>query len=108
MFWNFPVSILHNKNRTHQARCRFLMSPARCKSAQREQGEANKRMKQPRKKIIIGVMIPTIVALIVLKRTMGMPSMNGVEMVNIESLLITGMLLGMAVAQAISAFRKAS
>jgi hypothetical protein len=63
-------------------------------------------MKQPRKRIVIGVMIPTIVALIVLRRTMGLPSMNGVEMVNIESLLITGMLLGIAIAQAFSAFRK--
>ena len=51
-------------------------------------------------------MIPTVVAMIVLKRTMGMPSMNGVDMVNIESLLVTGMLLGIAVAQAILAFRR--
>jgi len=35
-----------------------------------------------------------------------MPSMNGVDMVNIESLLITGMLIGIAIAQAFSAFRK--
>ena len=51
-------------------------------------------------------MIPVIMALIILKRTMGMPSMNGVRMVNIEGLLVTGMLLGIAVAQAISAFRR--
>ena len=63
-------------------------------------------MKQPRKRIVIGVMIPVIVALIILKRTMGMPSMDGVQMVNIEGLLVTGMLLGIAVAQAISAFRR--
>jgi hypothetical protein len=63
-------------------------------------------MKQPRKRIVIGVMIPGVVALIILKRTMGMPSMNGVDMVNIESLLITGMLIGIAIAQAFSAFRK--
>lgn len=51
-------------------------------------------------------MVPVIMALIVLKRIMGMPSMNGVEMVNIEALLVTGMLLGIAVAQGISAFRR--
>jgi hypothetical protein len=65
-------------------------------------------MKQSRKKIIIGVMLPTIMALIVLRRTMGMPSMNGVAIVNIESLLITGALFGIAVAQVITAFRKPS
>ncbi len=65
-------------------------------------------MKQPRKRIVIGVMVPTIVAMVVLKRTMGLPSMNGVAMVNIESLLVTGMLLGIAVAQAILAFRRPS
>ena len=63
-------------------------------------------MKQPRKRIVIGVMIPTVMALLVLKRTMGLPSMNGVDIVNIESLLVTGMLLGIAVAQAILAFRR--
>jgi len=51
-------------------------------------------------------MIPVIVAIIFLRRTMGMPSMNGVAMVNIESLLLTGALLGIAIAQAFSAFRK--
>ena len=61
-----------------------------------------------RKKILIGVMIPGIMAVIVLKRTMGLPSMNGVDMVNIESLLITGALLGIALAQAITAFRRPS
>ena len=63
-------------------------------------------MKQPRKRIVIGVMIPVVMAIIVLKRTMGMPSMNGVDMINIEALLLTGMLLGIAVAQGISAFRR--
>jgi len=53
-------------------------------------------------------MIPTVMALLVLKRTMGLPSMNGVDIVNIESLLVTGMLLGIAVAQAILAFRRPS
>ena len=53
-------------------------------------------------------MVPTIMAMIVLKRTMGLPSMLGVEMVNIESLLVTGMLLGIAVAQAILVFRRPS
>jgi hypothetical protein len=53
-------------------------------------------------------MIPTVVAMIVLKRTMGLPSMNGVDMVNIESLLVTGMLIGIAVAQAILVFRRPS
>lgn len=65
-------------------------------------------MKQSRRKIIIGVMIPAIMALIVLRRTMGLPSMNGVAMVNIESLLLTGALLGIALAQAFSVFRKSS
>ena len=50
--------------------------------------------------------MPAIMAVIVLKRTMGMPSMNGVDMINIEALLLTGMLLGIAVAQGISVFRK--
>jgi hypothetical protein len=63
-------------------------------------------MKQPRKRIVIGVMIPVVMAIIVLKRTMGMPSMNGVAMINIEALLLTGMLLGIAVAQGISVFRR--
>ena len=53
-------------------------------------------------------MVPTVMAIVVLKRTMGLPSMNGVAMVNIESLLITGMLLGIAIAQAILAFRRPS
>ena len=53
-------------------------------------------------------MVPGIMALIVLKRTMGLASMNGVDMINIESLLVTGALLGIALAQAIMAFRKTS
>jgi len=65
-------------------------------------------MKQPRKRIVIGVMVPGIIALIVFKRTMGLPSMNGVDMLNIESLLLTGTLIGIALAQAITAFRKSS
>jgi hypothetical protein len=63
-------------------------------------------MKQPRKRIVIGVMIPVVMAVIVLKRTMGMPSMNGVDMINIEALLLTGMLLGIAIAQGVSVFRR--
>jgi hypothetical protein len=63
-------------------------------------------MKQPRKRIVLGVMIPVVMALIVLKRTMGMPSMNGVAMINVEALLVTGMLLGIAIAQGISVFRR--
>ena len=63
-------------------------------------------MKQPRKRIVVGVMIPAIMAVIILKRTMGLPSMNGVDMINSESLLLTGMLLGIAIAQGISVFRK--
>jgi hypothetical protein len=51
-------------------------------------------------------MIPVVMALIVLRRTMGMPSMNGVDMINIEALLLTGMLLGIAIAQGISVFRR--
>jgi hypothetical protein len=65
-------------------------------------------MKQPRRKIVVGVMIPVVMALIVLKRTMGMPSMSGVDMINIEALLLTGMLLGIAIAQGISVFRRPS
>lgn len=63
-------------------------------------------MQQPRKRIILGVMIPGILALIMLRRTMHMPSMDGVAMVNVEGLLVSGMLLGIAIAQAISAFRR--
>ena len=66
----------------------------------------NLTMKASRKKIIIGVMIPAIIALIVLRRTMGLPSVNGLSMVTIDSLLLTGALLGIAIAQGISAFRK--
>jgi hypothetical protein len=51
-------------------------------------------------------MIPVVIAVIVLKRTMGMPSMNGVDMINVEALLLTGMLIGIAIAQGISAFRR--
>ena len=51
-------------------------------------------------------MIPVVMAVIVLKRNMGMPSMNGVDMINIEALLLTGMLIGIAIAQGISAFRR--
>jgi hypothetical protein len=51
-------------------------------------------------------MIPVLLAVIVLKRTMGMPSMNGVDMINIEALLLTGTLIGIAVAQGISVFRR--
>jgi hypothetical protein len=53
-------------------------------------------------------MIPVVLAVIVLKRTMGMPSMNGVDMINIEALLLTGMLIGIAIGQGISAFRRPS
>jgi hypothetical protein len=53
-------------------------------------------------------MIPVLLAVIVLKRTMGMPSMNGVAMINVEALLLTGMLIGIAIAQGISAFRRPS
>jgi len=51
-------------------------------------------------------MIPAVMALIVLRRTMGLPSMNGLGMVTIDSLLLTGALLGIAIAQGISVFRK--
>ncbi len=66
-------------------------------------------MKQPRKRIVIGVMIPAVMALIVLRRTMGLPSMNGVAMPQLSrALLVTGMLIGIAIAQGISAFRRPS
>jgi hypothetical protein len=51
-------------------------------------------------------MIPVVLAIIVLRRTMGMPSMNGVATINIEALLLTGMLLGIAIAQGIAVFRR--
>jgi hypothetical protein len=68
--------------------------------------EVKESMKQPRKKIVLGVMLPVVMAIIVLKRIMGMPTMNGISMVNVEALLVTGMLIGIAVAQGITAFRK--
>ena len=63
-------------------------------------------MKPLRRKMIIGVMIPVVIALIILRRTMHMPAMAVTPMVSIESLLLTGALLGIALSQAISAFRK--
>jgi hypothetical protein len=51
-------------------------------------------------------MIPVVMAVIVLKRTMGMPSMDGIAMINVEALLLTGVLLGIAIAQGISVFRR--
>lgn len=56
--------------------------------------------------MIIGVMIPVIIALIILRRTMQMPAMAVTPMVSVESLLLTGALLGIALSQAIGAFRK--
>jgi hypothetical protein len=56
--------------------------------------------------MIIGVMIPVVVALIILRRTMGMPAMAVTPAVSVESLLLTGALLGIALSQAIAAFRK--
>jgi hypothetical protein len=37
---------------------------------------------------------------------MGMLSMNGVAMIDVEALLLTGALLGIAIAQGISVFRR--
>lgn len=56
--------------------------------------------------MIIGVMMPAIVAILVLRRTMHMPAMNGAPMVSVESLLLTGALFGIAISQAFSVFRK--
>jgi hypothetical protein len=56
--------------------------------------------------MIIGVMIPVVIALIILRRTMGMPAMAFTPAVSVESLLLTGALLGIALSQAIGAFRK--
>jgi len=56
--------------------------------------------------MIIGVMIPVVIALIVLRRTMRLPAMAVTPMVSVESLLLTGALLGIALSQAISVFRK--
>jgi hypothetical protein len=65
-----------------------------------------KRMKPLRRKMIVGVMIPVIVALIVLRRTMGMPAMTGAPPASVEALLLTGALFGIALSQAISVFRR--
>ena len=63
-------------------------------------------MKPLRRKMILGVMIPAVIALIVLRRTMRLPAMAVTPMVSVESLLLTGALLGIALSQAIGAFRK--
>jgi hypothetical protein len=63
-------------------------------------------MKPLRRKMILGVMIPAVIALIVLRRTMQMPAMAVTPMASVESLLLTGALLGIALSQAIGAFRK--
>ena len=65
-----------------------------------------KSMKPLRRKMILGVMIPAVIALIILRRTMQMPAMAVTPMVSVESLLLTGALLGIALSQAIAAFRK--
>jgi hypothetical protein len=56
--------------------------------------------------MILGVMIPVVIALLVLRRTMRMPAMAVTPSVSVESLLLTGALLGIAISQAISVFRK--
>jgi hypothetical protein len=56
--------------------------------------------------MIIGVMMPMIVALLMLRRTMRMPAMIGAPMVSVESLLLTGALFGIAISQAFAMFRK--
>ena len=63
-------------------------------------------MKPLRRKMIIGVMIPVVIALIILRRTLRMPAMEFTPPVSVESLLLTGALLGIALSQAIAAFRK--
>jgi hypothetical protein len=56
--------------------------------------------------MIVGVMIPVVIALIILRRTLRMPAMEFTPPVSVESLLLTGALLGIALSQAIGAFRK--
>jgi hypothetical protein len=51
-------------------------------------------------------MIPVVIALIILRRTMRMPAMEVTPPISVESLLLTGALLGIALSQAIGAFRK--
>ena len=63
-------------------------------------------MEQPRKRILLNVMVPTTLALIILGMVMTRPSMQGVQGGNIGMLLLTGALFGMAVAQAIITIRK--
>jgi hypothetical protein len=63
-------------------------------------------MKPLRRKLILGVMIPAVIALIILRRTLRMPAMEFTPPVSVESLLLTGALLGIALSQAIGAFRK--
>jgi hypothetical protein len=64
-------------------------------------------MEQQRKKIVLNVMIPFILALIVLGTVMTRPTMEGIRTVNVGMLLLTGSLFGVAVAQTISVLRKA-
>lgn len=63
-------------------------------------------MEQPRKRIVLNVMAPIVLALIILGMVMTRPSMEGIRTVNVGMLLLTGALFGMAVAQAIITFRK--
>jgi hypothetical protein len=63
-------------------------------------------MQQMRKKIILNVMMPFVVALIVLGTVMTRPTMEGIRTVNVSMLLLTGSLFGIAVAQTISVLRK--
>lgn len=63
-------------------------------------------MQQARKRIVLNVMAPVVLALIILGMVMTRPSMEGVRGVNVGMLLLTGALFGMAVAQAIITIRK--
>ncbi len=63
-------------------------------------------MQQMRRKIILNVMMPFVVALIVLGTVMTRPTMEGIRTVNVGMLLLTGSLFGIAVAQTISVLRK--
>ncbi len=64
-------------------------------------------MEQQRKKIVVNVMIPFVMALIVLGMVMTRPTMEGIRTVNVGMLLLTGSLFGIAVAQTVSVLRKA-
>lgn len=63
-------------------------------------------MTDSRRKIVVTVMIPVIVALILLRQTLARPTLAGARSVDVFSLLVTGALLGIAFGATIQALRK--